>query len=112
MVRSAIATDVFSAVAEPNRRDLLELLGVGEATVGELVDAMGISQPRVSKHLGVLRDAGLVRVRVDGRYRRYRVNGSALRPIDDWVRRFERAWNDRLDRLDDVLAEREQEESP
>jgi DNA-binding transcriptional ArsR family regulator len=88
-------------------------LGVGEATVGELVDRLGLSQPQVSKHLGVLRAVGLVLVRVDGRHRWYRVNGPALKPIHDWVRTFERTWNTRLDRLDDLLVElRNQENEP
>ena len=82
------------------------VLRVGdEATVGELVDELRLSQPQVSKHLGVLRSVGLVSVRADGRHRWYRVNGPALKPVHDWVRRFERTWNTRLDRLDDVLAE-------
>ena len=70
-----------------------------------LVDRLGLSQPQVSKHLGVLRAVGLVLVRADGRHRWYRVNGPALKPIHDWVGSFERTWNVRLDRLDDVLAE-------
>jgi len=113
MARAATTTDAFSAVAEPHRRDLLEALGSGEATVGELVRRLGLTQPQVSKHLGVLRAVGLVEVRSDGRHRRYRVNGPALKPIHDWVRSFERTWNTRLDQLDDLLAElKPQEESP
>ena len=113
MARTATTTDVFNAVAEASRRDLLDALGTGEATVGELVDRLGLSQPQVSKHLGVLRAVGLVSVRVDGRRRWYRVNGPALKPIHDWVRAFERTWIERLDRLDDLLVElRSQEESP
>ena len=73
--------------------------------MGELVARLGLSQPQVSKHLGVLRAVGLVLVRVDGRRRWYRVNGAGLKPVHDWVRSFERTWNTRLDRLDDVLAE-------
>ena len=84
---------------------LLDAIGAGEVTVGELVDRLGLSQPQVSKHLGVLRAVGLVLVRADGRHRWYRVNGPALKPIHDWVRSFERTWNTRLDRLDDLLAE-------
>jgi len=88
-------------------------LGTEEATVGELVDRLGRSQPQVSKHLGVLRAVGLVLARVDGRHRWYRVNGPALKPIHDWVRTFERTWNVRLNRLDDLLAElQSQEEAP
>jgi DNA-binding transcriptional ArsR family regulator len=113
MARTPTTTDVFNAVAEASRRDLLDALGTGEATVGELVDQLGLSQPQVSKHLGVLRAVGLVAVRVDGRRRWYRLNGPALKPIHDWVRAFERTWTKRLDRLDDLLVElQSQEESP
>ncbi len=111
MARSATTTDAFSAVAEASRRELLDAIGDEEVTVGELVDRLGLSQPQVSKHLGVLRAVGLVLVRADGRRRWYRVNGAALRPIHDWARSFERTWNIRLDRLDDVLAELQSEQS-
>jgi DNA-binding transcriptional ArsR family regulator len=110
MARASTTTDAFNAVAEASRRQLLEAIGDGEVTVGELVDRMGISQPQVSKHLGVLRAVGLVSVRTDGRHRWYRVNGPALKPIHDWVRSFERTWNARLDRLDDLLAELKSQE--
>jgi DNA-binding transcriptional ArsR family regulator len=105
MARTATTTDAFNAVAEESRRDLLDALGAGEASVGELVDRLGLSQPQVSKHLAVLRTVGLVSARVDGRNRRYRINGGALRPVYEWVRTFESTWNNRLDRLDDVLAD-------
>jgi DNA-binding transcriptional ArsR family regulator len=111
VARMATTTDAFNAVADASRRQLLDVLGGGEATVGELVDRLGISQPQVSKHLGVLRAVGLVLVRADGRHRWYRVNGPALKPVHDWVRTFERTWNARLDRLDDVLAELQQQEN-
>lgn len=113
MARTATTSDAFNAVAEASRRDLLDTIGAGEVNVGELVDRLGLSQPQVSKHLGVLRAVGLVLVRTDGRHRWYRVNGPALKPIHDWVRSFERSWNTRLDRLDDLVAElKSQEESP
>ncbi len=113
MARTATTADAFNAVAEGSRRDLLDALGTREATVGELVEQLGLSQPQVSKHLGVLRTVDLVQVRVDGRHRWYRVNGPALKPIHDWVRTFERTWNERLDRLDDLLVElQDQEEQP
>ena len=105
MARSATTTDAFNAVAEASRRELLDAIGDGEVTVGELVDRLGLSQPQVSKHLAVLRAVGLVLVRADGRRRWYRVNGAALKPIHDWARSFERTWNTRLDQLDDLLAE-------
>ena len=105
MARSATTTDAFSAVAEASRRRLLDGIGTEDATVGQLVERVGLTQPQVSKHLAVLREVGLVSVRADGKHRRYRVNGAALRPIHDWVGAFERTWNTRLDRLDDLLAE-------
>ena len=112
MAPTPTRTDAFNAVAEAGRRALLDVLGTEEATVGDLVDRLGLSQPQVSKHLAVLRAVGLVSVRVDGRRRWYRVNGSALLPIVEWVRSFEATWNNRLDRLDDVLVElRTREES-
>ncbi|MBZ5710067.1 ArsR/SmtB family transcription factor [Nannocystis pusilla] len=110
MARTPTTTDVFNAVAEASRRELLDALGSGEATVGELAERLGVSQPTVSKHLGVLRAVDLVLVRVDGRHRWYRLNGPALKPIHDWVRTFERTWNTRLDRLDDLLAELKNQE--
>ena len=114
VARTPTTTDAFNAVAEASRRDLLDALGNEEATVGELVDRLGLSQPQVSKHLAVLRTVGLVLVRADGRHRWYRVNGPALKPIHDWVSSFERTWNARLDRLDDLLGELQttEEEAP
>jgi DNA-binding transcriptional ArsR family regulator len=105
MARTATTTDAFNAIAEASRRRLLDAIGTGEATVGELVDRSGLSQPQVSKHLGVLRAVDVVTVRVDGRRRWYRVNGPALKPIHDWVSRYERSWNVSLDRLEDLLHE-------
>ena len=104
--RSATTTDAFNAIAEEGRRDLLDALAGGEATVSDLVARLGMSQPQVSKHLGVLREVGLVRVRADGRHRWYRIYGPALKPVDAWVRRFERTWNRRLDRLEDLVKEK------
>ena len=105
VARTPTTTDAFNAVAEGNRRALLDALGPDEATVGDLVDRLGLSQPQVSQHLAVLRAVGLVSVRADGRRRWYRVNGPALQPVFEWVRNFESTWNNRLDRLDDVLVE-------
>ena len=113
MAPTPATTDAFNAVAEGNRRALLDAMGPGEATVGELVDRLGLSQPQVSKHLAVLRAVGVVLVRADGRRRWYRVNGAALKPIHDWVGAFERTWNTRFDRLDDLLVELQtQKEQP
>lgn len=110
MARTPTTADAFNAIAEAGRRDLLDAIGTGEVTVGELVDRLGMSQPQVSKHLAVLRAVGLVSVRNDGRHRRYRVNGPGLKPVHDWVRTFEHTWNARLDRLEDLLTELQAEE--
>jgi DNA-binding transcriptional ArsR family regulator len=105
MAPSLTTSDAFSAVADAGRRQLLSALGTGESTVNDLVGRLRLRQPQVSKHLGVLREVGLVLVRAEGRHRWYRVNGPALKPIHDWVRTFERTWNARLDQLDDLLGE-------
>jgi DNA-binding transcriptional ArsR family regulator len=110
MARAATTADVFNAIAESSRRDILLLLTDGESPVGDLVDRLDLTQPQVSKHLGVLRTVDLVRCRTVGRQRLYRVNGPALRPVHDWVATFERHWNDRLDRLDDLLVDLQQKE--
>jgi DNA-binding transcriptional ArsR family regulator len=110
MARAATTTDAFNAVAEPRRRQILDVLAAGERPVNDLVRLLGTSQPQVSKHLRVLREVGAVDVRDEGRQRLYRLNGHALKPIHDWVRNYERFWSERFDRLDDVLEELEQEE--
>ena len=104
--RTATTEDAFNAIAEQGRRDLLDALANGESTVNDLVTRLGMTQPQVSKHLGVLREVGLVRVRVDGRHRWYRIYGPALKPVHAWVRRYERTWNRRLDRLEDLVKEK------
>jgi DNA-binding transcriptional ArsR family regulator len=110
MARAATTTDAFNAVAEPRRRQLLDLLAAGERPVSDLVELTGLAQPQVSKHLRVLRDVGAVDVREDGRRRVYRVNGRALKPIHDWITDYEQLWSERFDALDDVLAELRREE--
>jgi DNA-binding transcriptional ArsR family regulator len=110
MARAATTTDVFNAVAEPRRRQILDLLAGRELPVSELVEGLGLAQPLVSKHLRVLREVGVVDVREDGRRRLYRLNGPALRPIYDWVASFERTWSQRFGALDVVLAELRREE--
>ena len=113
MARAPTTTDAFNAVAEASRRQLLDALSSGEATVSDLVDRLGLSQPHVSKHLAVLRTVGLVSVRTEGRHHWYRVNGPALQPVYEWIRTFESTWNTRLDQLEDVLIElREKEKQP
>jgi DNA-binding transcriptional ArsR family regulator len=103
MARAATTADVFNAVAEPRRREILDLLAAGERPVGELVAALGIAQPHVSKHLRVLREVDAVLVRDAGRQRLYRVNGEALRPIHAWVAGFAELWSERFSALDEVL---------
>jgi DNA-binding transcriptional ArsR family regulator len=105
MARAATTTDAFNAVAEPRRRQILDLLAAGELPVSDLVAILEVAQPVVSKHLRVLREVGLVQVRDAGRQRLYRLNGEPLRPIYEWVRGYERAWSERFERLDAVLAE-------
>jgi DNA-binding transcriptional ArsR family regulator len=110
MARAATTADAFNAVAEPRRREILDLLTDGERPVNDLVRALGLAQPQVSKHLRVLREVGAVEVRGDGRQRLYRLNGRALKPIHDWVKEYERSWSERFDQLDAVLEELKQEE--
>jgi DNA-binding transcriptional ArsR family regulator len=110
MARAATTADAFNAVAEPKRREILDLLAGGERPVGDLVTALGIAQPQVSKHLRVLREVGAVSVRESGRHRLYSLNGQALKPIHDWVKGYEELWSERFDELDAVLRDLRQEE--
>src|SRR5262245_42101072 len=110
MARAATTADAFNAVAEPRRRQILDLLAGGERPVNDLVSELELAQPQVSKHLRVLREVGAVEVREDGRRRLYRLNGEALKPIHDWVKAYEQAWADRLDELDAVVRELKSEE--
>jgi DNA-binding transcriptional ArsR family regulator len=105
MARASTTADVFNAVAEPRRRQILDVLAGGERSVTELVRALGLAQPQVSKHLRVLREVGAVEVREDGRQRLYRLNGPALKPIHDWVKDYAALWSERFDALDVVLEE-------
>ena len=110
MARAATTTDAFNAVAEPQRRRILDLLAGGECSVNELVERLSLTQPQVSKHLRVLREVGAVHVRDDGRRRLYRLNGAALKPIHDWVKAYERTWQERFAAMDDVLQELKRQE--
>jgi DNA-binding transcriptional ArsR family regulator len=110
MARAATTTDAFNAVAEPRRREILDLLAAGERPVGDLVALLGLAQPQVSKHLRVLREVGAVEVRQEGRQRLYRLNGRALKPIHDWVKEYERSWSERFAELDVVLEELKEKE--
>lgn len=110
MARAAATTDAFNAVAEPRRRQILDVLADGERPVNDLVIELGLTQPQVSKHLKVLREVGLVEVRNDGRQRVYRLNGRPLQPIHDWVKEYELTWNERFNSLDDLLEKLKEKE--
>ena len=111
MARAATTADAFNAIAEPRRRELLDVLAAqGERQVNDLVAATGLAQPQVSKHLRVLREVGAVDVREDGRRRLYRLNGEALKPIHDWVKEYERTWSARFERMDEVIEKLKTEE--
>jgi Predicted transcriptional regulators len=105
MARAATTADAFNAVAEPRRRQILDVLSGGERPVNDLVTLLGLAQPLVSKHLRVLREVGLVARRDVGRQRIYRLDAHPLKPIHDWVKNYERSWSKRFDRLDVVLEE-------
>jgi DNA-binding transcriptional ArsR family regulator len=109
MARSSTTSDVFNAIAEAHRREILDVLMAGEKAVGEIADDLSMSQPQVSKHLRVLSEVGLVRCRADGRRRLYRLEPERLRPMHEWLAKYEQAWNDRLDRMDDYLKELQQQ---
>ncbi|HTY71900.1 MAG TPA: metalloregulator ArsR/SmtB family transcription factor [Actinomycetes bacterium] len=105
MARSSTTSDVFNAVADARRREILDTLITGEKAVGAIVDDLSMPQPQVSKHLKVLSEVGLVTCRADGRRRLYRLEAARLRPFQDWLGKYERAWNDRMDRVDNYLRE-------
>lgn len=110
MPRAATTSDAFNAVAEPRRREIIELLAIGkEQAVGELVIKLGMRQPAMSKHLGVLRKVGLVSVLRQGQSRLYRLNARPLKPVHDWVKNFERFWDEHLDAIQEA-AERKAKE--
>jgi DNA-binding transcriptional ArsR family regulator len=110
MARAATTTDAFNAIAEPRRREILDVLADGERPVNDLVELLGLAQPLVSRHLRVLREVGLVHVRDAGRQRIYRLNALGLKPVHDWVASYERAWEERFERLDVVLEEMKEAE--
>jgi DNA-binding transcriptional ArsR family regulator len=111
MARSPTTSDAFNAVAEPRRRQILDLLARGERPVNDVVASLRLAQPQVSKHLRVLKEVGLVSVRGSGRRRLYRLNAERLKPIHDWVKTFERFWQESLDRLDEYLKELQKQET-
>jgi DNA-binding transcriptional ArsR family regulator len=109
VARSSTTSDVFNAIGDAHRRDILDALIAGEKSVGAIVDGLSMSQPQVSKHLRVLSEVGLVRCRADGRHRLYRLEPARLRPFHEWLAKYERAWNARMDRVDDYLKELQQQ---
>jgi DNA-binding transcriptional ArsR family regulator len=112
VARSSTTSDVFNAIAEERRRDVLDALNAGEMAVGAIVNDLSMSQPQVSKHLRVLSEVGLVRCRAEGRRRLYSLEPARLRPLHDWLAKYEQAWNDRLDRVEDYLTELQQQGEP
>ena len=115
MPRAATTSDVFNAIAEPRRREIIDLLSRGssdaEHSVGELVAALRIPQPAVSKHLGVLRRVRIVSVRNRGRSRMYRLNARELKPVHDWVKHYERFWSHQLSRIKARAEQKAREQS-
>jgi len=109
---AATAPDVFKAIAETHRREILDALMAGEKAVGTIVTDLSLSQPQVSKHLRVLSKAGLVSCRADGRHRLYRVEPVRLRPLLEWLVKYEQAWNERMDRMGDYLKQLQQQGEP
>jgi DNA-binding transcriptional ArsR family regulator len=102
---AAAMSDLFKALAETHRREILDALITGEKAVGAIVDDLSMSQPQVSKHLRVLSEVGLVKCRAEGRHHLYRLEPVRLRPVQEWLVKYEQAMNDRLDRMDDYLKE-------
>ena len=111
MARAATTSDVFNAVADSRRREILDALIAGEQPVGAIAGRLAMSQPQASKHLRVLSEVGLVRCRADGRRRLYRLEPARLRPLHNWLAQYEQMWNERLDRMDDYLKELQKRES-
>ncbi len=108
MARAATTSDVFNAIAEPQRREILVLLRAGERPVTELAQELGMAQPGASKHLRVLREVGLVRDRRAGKQRLYGLDARGLRPVHEWTSGFERFWNESFDRLDAYVQDLKQ----
>jgi len=112
VARSSTTLDVFNAMGEARRREILDTLISGEKAVGTIVDDLSLSQPQVSKHLRVLSEVGLVSSRAEGRRRLYSLQPARLRPLHDWLLKYEQAWNERMDRMDDYLKELQREGEP
>src|SRR5271165_5951970 len=111
MARAPTTSDAFNAVSEPRRRQILDLLALGERPVNGMVASLGLAQPQVSKHLRVLRVVGLVSVRGSGQQRLYKLNAEGLKPIHHWVGTFERFWDRQLDRIKERAERKAKERS-
>ena len=111
VARSSTTLDVFNAIGEARRRDILDTLIAGEKAVGTIVNDLSMSQPQASKHLRVLSEVGLVRCRAEGRRRLYSLEPARLQPFRDWLAKYEQAWNERMDRMDDYLKDLQHKES-
>jgi DNA-binding transcriptional ArsR family regulator len=109
VARAATTSDAFNAVAEPRRRDILNYLALQERAVGDIVGSLRMEQPSVSKHLRVLRDVGLVRVRRNGRHMFYRTNAEAIRPLHEWTKTFERLWQHQLNQVKERAEAKQRE---
>jgi DNA-binding transcriptional ArsR family regulator len=112
VARSSTTSDVFNAIGDAHRREILDTLSSGEKAVGTIVTDLSLSQPQVSKHLRVLSEVGLVTCRAEGRRRLYRVEPARLRPMHEWLAKYEQALNERLDRMDDYLKELQRQGEP
>jgi DNA-binding transcriptional ArsR family regulator len=110
VARTSTTSDVFNAIGEGRRRDILDTLIAGEKAVGTIVEDLSMSQPQVSKHLRVLSEVGLVRCRADGRRRLYSLEPARLQPFHDWLAKYEQTWNERMDRMDDYLTDLQRKE--
>lgn len=108
MARLPTTTDVYNAIAEPQRRDIIDLLKKGELSVNDIADLLGMKQPQTSKHLRVLKEVGLVSVRKDGKQRLYKLQSKELKPVYEWVQSFEQLWSERFDQLDEYLTQLQQ----
>ena len=112
VARSSTTSDVFNAIGEAHRREILDTLIPGEKAVGTIVNDLSMSQPQVSKHLLVLSEVGLVSSRPEGRRRLYRLEPARLRPLHEWLANYEQAWNERMDRMDDYLKDLQEQGEP
>src|ERR1700748_2093294 len=112
MARASTTSDAFNAVAEPRRREILTYLAGAERPVGDIVAALDLAQPSVSKHLRVLHDVGLVRMRCQGRQKLYRTNAEAIRPLHEWAGTFERYWQHQLNRVKELAEATVRQASP